>query len=86
MKKLILALGITAMLAACETPQQTAAAGALAGAAAGAALAGNNETEGALIGAAVGTVAGALIGNARQPGMCRYRYPDGSEYVAACPN
>jgi len=85
MKKLIIALSLSALVAGCETPGQTAALGAATGAAIGAATAGKNETKGALIGAAAGLAAGAIIGAASEPGMCIYRYPDGTEYTAECP-
>lgn len=86
MKKLIIALSLSTLVAGCDTPGQTAALGAATGAAIGAATAGKNETKGAIIGAAAGLATGAIIGGANQPGMCRYRYPDGTEYTAECPS
>ncbi len=85
MKQIFIVLGIATVLAGCETQGQSAAAGGLAGAAIGAAVAGEDETGGAVKGAVVGAIAGALIGKASEPNKCRYRYPDGTEYVADCP-
>lgn len=72
-------------LAACQTPEQNAAAGALAGAAVGAAVSSDSDrTKGALIGAAVGVAASTLIGPANAPGQCYYRDAYGNRYIAAC--
>ncbi|MHC0052091.1 YMGG-like glycine zipper-containing protein [Actibacterium sp. D379-3] len=86
MNRILIALSMVAAVAACETTEQSAALGGLTGAAIGAATAGEDETGGAILGAVVGATAGALIGNATQPGMCIYRYPDGTQYTAECPS
>jgi len=65
MKKLIVLLFAVGLVAGCETPGQTAMAGAATGAAIGAATTGQNETRGALIGAATGLAAGAAVAAAR---------------------
>lgn len=85
MKKLIVLILAGGLVAGCETPGQTAMAGAATGAAIGAATAGQNETRGALIGAATGLAAGAAVAAAQSGPTCRYRYPDGSSYTAPCP-
>lgn len=86
MKKFLLILPILGLsLAACETTDQNAAAGALAGAAAGSILADDgNKTQGALIGAAVGVAASTLIGPAPTSGQCYYRNSQGQRFIAAC--
>lgn len=84
MKKLLLSMTFLAMVAACDTPQESAALGGLTGAAVGAAVS-DDKPRGALIGGAAGVVAGALIGSANKPGKCRYRTSDGREYIADCP-
>lgn len=85
MKKLvsIFAAGLLAVsVAGCTTAEQTATGGALAGAAIGAATTGS--ARGAVVGAAVGGASGYLLGRLAN-GNCRYRAPDGSTYIAACP-
>ena len=85
MKKLLLVLPLTLFTAACETEGQRIITGAATGAAIGAAVADDDKrVEGAAIGGTVGIIAGALIGPANQAGKCRYRYPDGREYIADC--
>jgi Glycine zipper len=72
-------------LAACETPEQNAVAGALGGAALGAAVSNDDDRlTGALTGAAVGVAGSLLIGPAQQPGQCVYRDQNGNRFVAAC--
>lgn len=82
--KLAIVSLIALPLAACQTSDQNAAAGALAGAAVGAAVSDNNRTEGALIGAALGVAASTLIGPHTTPGQCVYRDANGRRFVAAC--
>ncbi|WP_284165115.1 YMGG-like glycine zipper-containing protein [Frigidibacter sp. SD6-1] len=86
MRRYFLLLPVLAALTACQTPEQTAMAGAATGAAIGAVAADDgDELKGAMLGGAVGLAAGALIGQTRQPGMCLYRDRYGREYTAACP-
>lgn len=83
--KLVLVPLLALPLAACQTPEQNAVAGALAGAAVGAAVSSDSDrTQGALIGAAVGVAASTLIGPASQPGQCYYRDQYGKRFIAAC--
>lgn len=85
MRNMIFAVGTMLTLAACTQTQQGAAAGAGVGALGGAIVAGEGQrTEGALVGAAVGGLAGALIGDAQEPGKCRYRDQYGRVYIADC--
>lgn len=86
MPRFALVLPIALMaLTACETPEQTAVAGALTGAAVGAAVSSKSDrTTGALVGAAVGLGASTLIGRSSQPGQCVYRRANGEQFVAAC--
>lgn len=85
MPKFIYVLPFVFGVAACETPQQTAFAGAATGAALGAAASKDgNKVQGAALGGAVGLVAGSLIGKANTPGQCVYRDAYGRQYVAAC--
>jgi outer membrane lipoprotein SlyB len=86
MKRSLLLLPILALsLAACETTDQNAAAGALGGAALGAAVSGSDDRlTGALVGAAVGVAASTLIGPAPQRGQCYYRDQQGRRFIAAC--
>ncbi len=79
-------LASLALLAGCVTPEQSTLIGAATGAAAGYAVSSDaDKTKGALIGAAAGAIAGTLIGNANQPGKCRYRASDGSIFIDDCP-
>jgi hypothetical protein len=66
----------------CTTTEKTTAAGALIGGGA-TAIAGGNAGQIAA-GALVGGAAGYLVGRLAD-GRCRYRYPDGRTYIAACP-
>ncbi len=88
MKKALLALPMIAALAACETPEQSALAGAAAGAAIGSAVSADNDRlEGAVVGGAVGAAAGAAAGTyvgRSQGGDCVYQRADGTRYVARC--
>ncbi|MEZ5779788.1 MAG: hypothetical protein R3E44_15640 [Paracoccaceae bacterium] len=85
MRSILLVLPLVAATAACDTPQQTAFAGAATGAAIGAAVAdGGDELQGAALGGAAGLAAGALIGEANKPGDCYYRDAYGRRYVAPC--
>jgi len=83
MRRLAFILLSGLLLAGCEDPRRTPFAGAALGAAAGAAIA-DDEAEGAALGAAAGLAAGA-VASARQQNMCIYRYPDGREVRARCP-
>lgn len=84
MRKFLLILPLTALIAGCQTQGQTTMAGAAAGAALGSVVAGdNNRLEGAVIGGIAGAAAGSLIGQDNQ-GRCVYRRNDGSKFVAAC--
>lgn len=82
MKKLLILLPLTGLLAACETPQQNALAGAAAGAAIGSAVA-DDDLTGAVIGGVAGAAAGSMIGQ-NTAGQCLYRRADGSTFTAAC--
>ena len=85
MKKLLIALPMIAALAACETQNQSTAAGALTGAALGAAVSNDSDNaQGAIIGGIAGAAAGNYLGRT-QAGSCIYQRPDGSRYTAACP-
>lgn len=89
MKKTLLVLPMMAALAACDTPGQSALAGAATGAAIGSVVSADNDRlEGALVGGAVGAAAGAAAGTflgRTQSGNCVYQRRDGSRYTAACP-
>lgn len=85
MKKLLIAIPMIAALAACETQNQSTAAGALTGAALGAAVSNDDDNiKGALIGGIAGAAAGNLIGRS-QSGQCVYQNANGQRYSAACP-
>lgn len=85
MYKTVMALPLVAALGACETTDQSTAAGALTGAAIGAAVSSSDDrAKGAIIGGVAGGVAGNMIGKANTPGDCVYQYPDGRRYVAPC--
>lgn len=85
MKKFLMMLPVLALgLAACETSDQNAAAGALGGAVVGAAVTDNNPLQGALIGAAVGVAASTLIGPTGNAGQCYYRNSQGQRYIDRC--
>lgn len=86
MKKLFLMLpvGFVMALSACQTPEQTALAGAAAGAAIGATVADDgDELQGAVIGGVAGAAAGTLLGQTND-GRCVYRRADGTRFIAAC--
>ena len=70
MKKIIVAVAATLMLAGCTTAERTAVGGAAVGAAVGGIATGTGT--GALVGAAIGGTAGYLVGRAAQsrPGYC----------------
>ncbi|WP_299564905.1 glycine zipper 2TM domain-containing protein [uncultured Sulfitobacter sp.] len=85
MKKLIMILPFAGLVAACDTPGQSALTGAALGAATGAAVSGDDDkVVGALIGGAAGAAAGNYIGRT-QSGQCVYQNPQGQRYTAACP-
>jgi len=94
-KKVALAVLMTAALAGCETQtesQQRTTTGALLGGAGGALVgqAIGHDTKSTVIGAASGALLGAVVGNATTPQeprnnqLCRYRDPSGRIYVAPC--
>ncbi len=84
MKKILVALPLVALLAGCETSNQTQAAGALTGAALGAAVSGSDDRlQGAALGAAAGAVAGTLIGP-NGNGTCAYRNARGQTFNGPC--
>jgi hypothetical protein len=84
MKHLAWTLPILFLLAACDTPQGTQALGTATGAAIGAAVAGDgNKTQGALIGATAGLIAGSVVA---AQGQCTWANPDGTTFLAPCPN
>ena len=86
MYKLLLTIPLIAALGACDTTDQSMAAGALGGALIGVAVSSSDDrTKGAIIGGVAGAVAGNLIGKAPTAGDCVYQNPDGSRYVARCP-
>ena len=86
MYKLLLTIPLIAALGACDTTDQSMAAGALGGALIGAAVSSSDDrTKGAIIGGVAGSVAVNLIGKAPTAGDCVYQNPDGSRYVARCP-
>jgi outer membrane lipoprotein SlyB len=83
MKKLALILPLLGLLAACDTTQGTQAMGTVAGAALGSAMAPEgSRTEGALIGATAGLIAGSVVA---AQGQCNWTNPDGTTYLAPCP-
>ena len=83
MKKLVLILPLLTLLAACQTTQGTQALGTVTGAALGSALAPDgSRTEGALIGATAGLIAGSVVA---AQGQCTWTNPDGTTYIAPCP-
>ncbi|MCV2893524.1 glycine zipper 2TM domain-containing protein [Lentibacter sp. XHP0401] len=87
MYKLFLTIPLVAALGACETTDQSTAAGALTGAVIGTAVSSSDDrAKGAIIGGVAGAVAGNMIGRANTPGDCVYQYPNGQRYVAACPS
>ena len=84
MTRLIWILPVLGLLAACDTVQGTQIAGTAAGAAIGAAVAPDgSKTEGALIGATAGLIAGSVVA---AQGQCTWRNPDGTTFIAPCPN
>lgn len=81
MARLAIFLAPIWMLAACENPAGTAAAGA----AAGALIDEDEPVRGAIIGGAGAAIAQDVIERS-QDGNCVYRDPDtGGTYTAACP-
>lgn len=87
MKPVFISLSILGLLAACDTPEQSAAAGALIGAGVGAATAGHDETGGAALGAAVGAVGGLAAHGAKEPSRrCYIPNADGTRTYVECPS
>lgn len=85
MSKFLYLLPLVSLVAACETPQQTAFSGAATGAAIGAAVSDDGDkVKGAALGGAAGLVAGSLIGQASTPGQCVYSDAYGRRFVAPC--
>lgn len=84
MKPLLILATALSLLAGCDTPEQSAAAGALFGAGLGAATADRNEGRGAALGAAIGAVAGIAAHGAAQGSECRYHLPDGDIVYGPC--
>ncbi|MHB2267812.1 glycine zipper domain-containing protein [Aliihoeflea sp. PC F10.4] len=85
MKKTILALAATMMIAAgCTTAEQTAVGGAAIGAGVGAIATG--DVGGAAVGGLIGGTAGYLVGRSQQrQGWCVYRdRRTGERYEARC--
>ncbi|WP_376872452.1 glycine zipper 2TM domain-containing protein [Albirhodobacter sp. R86504] len=86
MKKLLLVLPAMALMAACDTPTQSAFAGAGAGAAAGALVSSKDDRlAGAAIGSTIGAIAGDYAGRQKEANTCTYRNSAGQTYQAACP-
>ena len=88
MKRILLALPLVALTAACQTTQQSnnTAAAVGTGAAIGALVNDDNRLGGAAAGAAVAGLATILIDRANQPGQCRYlNQRTGETYTAPCP-
>ncbi len=85
MKKIFIAASLIAALAACETQNQSTAAGALTGAALGASVSGgSDDVKGAIIGGVAGAAAGHYLGGTKS-GKCIYQNTAGQRYTAACP-
>lgn len=85
MKKTLMALAATMMIAAgCTTAEQTAVGGAAVGAGVGAIATG--DVGGAAVGALVGGTAGYLVGRSQErQGWCIYRdRRTGERYEARC--
>lgn len=86
MVRFALVLPVIGLLAACDTPTNSALAGAATGAAVGAAVSGDDDRlAGAAIGGTIGAIAGDYIGRTQDVTRCRYRDAYGREYIAACP-
>lgn len=85
MKKFLIAIPLITALAACETQNQSTAAGALTGAALGAAVSNDSDNvKGAILGGIAGGAAGNLLGR-QQNGQCIYQNSLGQRYTARCP-
>lgn len=82
MRKVILALAMTAAVAGCTTTERDVGTGAALGAAAGALISG--DVGGAVVGAGVGAAAGAFVRYAVRDGWCVYRGRHGRLYEAPC--
>lgn len=83
MKKAIIFAVIGLTLAGCTQTEKGAGIGAASGAILGGAITGN--VRGAAVGAGIGAIGGALIGNASEPGQCRYYdRRTRQEYIARC--
>ena len=84
MRKFLLILPLTGLIAACQTPEQNTLAGAAAGAALGSVVAGDaDRLECAVIGGIAGAAAGSLIGRNSQ-GQCIYRRANGTTVTGPC--
>lgn len=85
MKKILLVLPITALLAACDAQSESAFAGAGLGAAAGALVSSDDDRlAGAAIGSTIGAIAGDYAGRQKQAQNCTYRSRTGQTYTAPC--
>ena len=82
MRKVVLAVAMTAALAGCTTTERDVGTGAAIGAAAGAIIGG--DVGSALVGAGVGAAAGAFVRYAVRDGWCVYRDRRGRLYEARC--
>ncbi len=83
MNRILIIVAAMLVVAGCSPTQRGAAVGAGTGAAIGAVATGTGR--GAAIGAVAGGLAGALIGDASEPGQCRYRDRDTGEiFVDDC--
>ena len=84
MRKFLLLLSATGLLAACDTPTQGALTGAALGAATGVAISGDDDREqGLILGALAGAAAGNFIGRTSS-GQCVYRAQGGGTFTAPC--
>lgn len=82
MRRIVIALAVTAALAGCSTAEKDAAVGGLGGAAVGGLITG--DAGGALVGGAIGAAGAVLVGQATRTGWCVYRDSRGRLYEARC--
>lgn len=82
MRKVIVALAMTAAVAGCTTTERDVGTGAALGAAAGAIIGG--DVGSAVVGAAAGAAAGAFVRYAVRDGYCVYRAGNGRLYEDRC--
>lgn len=81
MRKIMLALAMTAAIAGCTTTERDVAVGAGVGAVAGGLISG--DVGGAVVGGALGAAAGVVVRQLRD-GWCVYRDRRGRLYEARC--